>query len=394
MRARVRRDEIEKAARKALAGAGKQLEVFQEGWRKVEYHVRPVLFAAGADRISVSGWDLDAAVMVSAPAEVEEEGQAVVDGGDLAGIAARIPEETAEVELKGEDLVLRAGAKKEWRIRVLEGREAPDWKDRLSGEVASAEIETQAFQRAIVAGGRWYDKGQYWAIGGVLVEADRAGVLNVVSSDRYRLAWASAELAAGPGGAGGARVLVPGRKLALARMFGGERVALAWGESWLFAADDAGMSIWWRGMEYAYPDYARVVPSGVEWAAECAPELLEAAARRALVLGQEERGRVPTMRLSGEDGGLVVSACGWVGDMEEKVGAELRGRGRADLNARYLIDLLEMVKDMGKVRLEFSGRKRPLVVRERMGSVAAVYVVMTRWNEEEEAVGHEDREAV
>lgn len=390
MRIRIRTDELRRAARKALAGAGKRKEAYMDILGKhQEYAQRPVLITALEDgRIKISGWDLDAEVTASAPAEVEELGLIQVDGADLLGIAQRVQTEVLEMhsESKREYLVITAG-RNVWKMKAIEeelpGRHAAPPKTKTW-----ADVKGDVFHRACRLAGGWYDRGRYWAIGGVLVEVDPAGVVSIVSTDRYRLAWASAAVAAGPGGAKEGKVVIPGRKFALARLLEGDKVSLEWGDG-LYASDSAGTEIWWRGMGYEYPDYAQVIPKEVDWTVLSVPGLLHRIISRALVLGKCERDRTPTVRLAGKADELTISASGWVGDMcEVEKGVLVEGEGRAALNTRYLLDLLALLKDSGGIRLEFT--RRALLVRELTEELALVWLIVGK---QEEVVEEERKTA-
>jgi hypothetical protein len=83
-----------------------------------------ILIEADPDGVRLSGTDLDIAVSLRVPAEVEESGALTVPAKKLQELARELPELPAKVSAKGERLELRCG-RAVFRINGMTAEEFP-----------------------------------------------------------------------------------------------------------------------------------------------------------------------------------------------------------------------------------------------------------------------------
>jgi DNA polymerase-3 subunit beta len=110
-----------------------------------------ILLVADADGVRMSGTDLDIAVSLQVPAEVEEEGALTVPAKKFQELARELPEQPARITTKGDRLELVCG-RASFRLNGLPRDEFPafpsvdfneSWK--LRGDVLQQLIRQTAF---------------------------------------------------------------------------------------------------------------------------------------------------------------------------------------------------------------------------------------------------------
>ena len=184
------------------------------------------------------------------------------------------------------------------------------------------------------------------------------GVLRLVATDTHRLAVRTARIDSGAGEPTAA--IVPLKAIQLVQKIpAGETITLQLGQHRAaFLGENA--AVYTQLIEGQYPNYQRVIPqeSTRQWT--LMTQDFRNALRRAYLVARSNSNKV-YLRTDGEK--LVISARGDVGEATERVDLVRVGDDlEIAFNARYLLDVMEVVKSVGVV-MELTEALRPAVVK-------------------------------
>jgi DNA polymerase-3 subunit beta len=195
------------------------------------------------------------------------------------------------------------------------------------------------------------------ALTGIRMEFE-GDTLRLVATDTHRLAVRTARIDSGAGEPTAA--IVPLKAIQLVQKIpAGETITLQLGQHRAaFLGENA--AVYTQLIEGQYPNYQRVIPqeSTRQWT--LMTQDFRNALRRAYLVARSNSNKV-YLRTDGEK--LVISARGDVGEATERVDLVRVGDDlEIAFNARYLLDVLEVVKSEGVV-LELTEALRPAVVK-------------------------------
>ena len=297
-----------------------------------------ILIEAGPEGVQMSGTDLDIAVTLRVPAEVEEPGAITVPAKKLQELARELPEAPARITTTGERFELACG-KATFRLNGMPRDEFPTFPEvdfasswRVSGEVMGRMIERTSFAVSTEES-RPILNGVLWQL------ADRE--MRMVATNGHRLAKLTipAESAQAPN----TDLIVPPKALAqVQRLFDtGSEIEVARSENHLGFRQD-GTQVYTRLIEGPYPNYEQVIPKDNDRIAIADKETLTRALRRMAVVASEQTHRVrlafagTALRLSVETPDL--------GDAHEEIEVSYEGPALdIGFNVNYLLDVLNNV---------------------------------------------------
>lgn len=215
-----------------------------------------ILLEAEGDSVKMSGTDLDIAVSVQVPAEVEESGALTVPAKKFEELARELPEHPARVARKGDRLELTCG-RASFRLNGLPRDEFPtfpsvdfgeSWK--IRGEILHMLIRQTSYAVSTEES-RPILNGVLWQLGDT--------EMRMVATNGHRLA--RMRVPSESPGAPRVDLIVPPKALAqVERLFGAEdEIEVARSENYLgFRCD--GTWIYTRLIEGPYPNYEQVIP--------------------------------------------------------------------------------------------------------------------------------------
>jgi DNA polymerase III subunit beta len=315
-----------------------------------------ILMEAGPDGVQLSGTDLDIAVTLRVPAEVEEPGAITVPAKKLQELARELPEHPARITTTGERFELVCG-KATFRLNGMPRDEFPTFPQvdfssswRIQGSLMSRMIERTSFavsteeSRPILNGVLWQ-----------LSERE----MRMVATNGHRLAKLS--VPAESGDAPHADLILPPKALAqVQRLFSAdEEIEVARSENHL-GFRQAGIQVYTRLIEGPYPNYEQVIPRDNDRIAIADKEVLTRSLRRMAVVASDQTHRVRlsfvgrTLRLSVETPDL--------GDAHEEVEVDYDGEALdIGFNANYLLEVLRYMPTE-EVRLSFKAPERAATV--------------------------------
>jgi DNA polymerase III subunit beta len=315
-----------------------------------------ILIEAEGDGVRLSGTDLDIAVTLRVPADVEQEGAITVPAKKLQELARELPEHPVRVTTTGERFELVCG-KATFRLNGMPRDEFPtfpqvdfeaSWK--MPGALMSTMIERTSFAVSTEES-RPILNGVLWQL------ADRE--MRMVATNGHRLAKLA--IPAEAGSAPHADLIVPPKALSqVQRLFNGnEEIEVARSENHL-GFRQAGVQVYTRLIEGPYPNYDQVIPRDNDRIATADKDVLTRALRRMAVVASEQTHRVRLsfvgrmLRLSVETPDL--------GEAHEEMELEYDGEPLdIGFNANYLLEVLRYMPS-SEVKLSFKAPERAATV--------------------------------
>lgn len=315
-----------------------------------------ILIEAGPDGVTMSGTDLDIAVSVHVPAEVESEGALTVPAKKLQELARELPEHPVRLAAKGDRLELVCG-RASFRLNGMARDEFPtfpavdfteSWK--VPGMVLQELIRQTSFavsteeSRPILNGVLWQ------------LEEQR---MRMVATNGHRLARLTVAVD-GPG-SGREDLIIPPKALAqVERLFSGDvEIEIARSENHLGFRHD-GTQVFTRLIEGPYPNYEQVIPRDNDKLMMADKNLLSQALRRMAVVASDQTHRVrlgfstDTLRFSVETPDL--------GEAHEELEVEYKGEALdIGFNAAYLLEVLRYIPS-DEVKVSFKAPERAATI--------------------------------
>lgn len=325
-----------------------------------------LLLTIVGERLSVSGFDLEASTEVDLEVNAGEDGQALVSGRLLADITKALPPHPVDVTVDGSRLSIVCGSAR-FTLPTMPVEDYPRLPrmPTTAGTVPSGDFATAVGQVAIAAG----RDDTLPMLTGVRLEIDGTR-LTLAATDRYRLAVRELDWNPENPSAEAAQVLVPARTLADAAksLSHSDSITLA------LASGGAGEGIigftgttngrasraTTRLLDATFPAYRSLLPN--EWSSSAditvAP-LAEAVRRVALVAD-----RNTPVRLEFADGSLALTAGGDdEGRAEENLEVSYDGEPiTTAFNPQFLLDGLGALT-APTARLLFTSANKPVVLR-------------------------------
>ena len=324
-----------------------------------------ILIEAGEGGVQMSGTDLDIAVTLRVPAEVEEPGAITVPAKKLQELARELPEAPARITTTGERFELACG-KATFRLNGMPRDEFPTFPEvdfsaswRVSGELMTRMIERTSFAVSTEES-RPILNGVLWQL------ADRE--MRMVATNGHRLAKLT--IPAEAGNAPHADLIVPPKALAqVQRLFSPEdEIEVARSENHLGFRQD-GTRVYTRLIEGPYPNYEQVIPKDNDRVALADKETLTRSLRRMAVVASEQTHRV-RMAFAGSALRLSVETPD-LGDAHEEIEVDYQGPALdIGFNANYLLEVLRYMPSE-EVKLSFKAPERAATVEPSEDSEGA-----------------------
>jgi DNA polymerase-3 subunit beta len=331
-----------------------------------------ILVEADAEGVRMSGTDLDIAVSLRVPAEVEEGGALTVPAKKLQELARELPEQPARIATKGDRLELTCG-RATFRLNGMPRDEFPTFPTvdfsqswRVTGKVLHELIQHTAFAVSTEES-RPILNGILWQLG------ERE--MRMVATNGHRLArMAVATEAPAPSSAD---LIVPPKAMAqVQRLFGPEsEIEVARSDNHL-GFREGGTQVFTRLIEGPYPNYEQVIPKDNDKIAVADRAALTQALRRMAVVASEQTHRV---RLSFHAGTLRFTVeTPDLGEAQEELEVDYRGEPLdIGFNAAYLLEVLRYIPT-DDVRMTFKAPERAATIEPlaREGETAPDYLCL------------------
>ena len=311
-----------------------------------------ILIEVGVDSVAMSGTDLDIAVSVSVPAEVDDQGSLTVPAKKLQELARELPEHPVRLSTKGDRLELTCG-RAAFRLNGMPRDEFPtfptvdfssSWK--VKGSTLHDLIRQTSFavsseeSRPILNGVLWQLSDDH---------------MRMVATNGHRLARMT--VAVNAPGTPKTDLIVPPKALAqVERLFSDDDdVEVARSENHIGFRKE-GTQVYTRLIEGPYPNYEQVIPKDNDKYAIAARSTLTQVLRRMAVVASDQTHRVRlsfttnTLRFAVETPDL--------GEAHEDLEVEYSGEPMdIGFNANYLLEVLRYMPGED-VKLTFKAPER------------------------------------
>jgi DNA polymerase-3 subunit beta len=311
-----------------------------------------ILIDVSGDTVGMSGTDLDIAVSLRVPAEVDEPGSLTVPAKKLQELARELPEHPVKITTKGDRFELSCG-RATFKLNGMPRDEFPTFPSvnfdeswRVKGDVLQQLIHQVSFAVSTEES-RPILNGVLWQLG--------ENEMRMVATNGHRLARMGANVASP--GAPRADLIVPPKALAqVERLFGPEDdIEVARSENHLGFRMN-GTEVFTRLIEGPYPNYEQVIPRDNDKVATASKTALTQALRRMAVVASDQTHRV---RLSFAPGTLRLAVeTPDLGEAQEELEIDYAGEVLdIGFNAAYLLEVLRYIPG-DDVKLTFKAPER------------------------------------
>jgi DNA polymerase III subunit beta len=317
-----------------------------------------LLLVAEDGVVTLSGTDLDTAVMVRVPAEVEGEGAITAPARKLQEIARELPPAPVHLSTQGDTITVASGRSR-FKLNGLPRDEFPAFPQvsfensvKLTGAALHQLISHVAFAvsteetRPILNGVLWQLQGDD---------------MRMVATNGHRLAKMTIPREGGSGGAVEGDFIVHPRALNLVQKLLGpdDSVEVARSDNHIgFRGEN--VEIYTRLIEGPYPNYEQVIPKDNDKHMVAEKQTLAAAIRRMAIVASDQTHRIrmslggPMLRFSVQTPDL--------GEATEELPVEYEGEPlEIGFNANYLLELLRFMPTE-EVKMSFRAPERAATI--------------------------------
>lgn len=332
-----------------------------------------VLIECKKGDIRISATDLEVGVRGRIQGEVVKEGAITLNAKKLYEIVREAPEESIQIKRLENDWAEIKSGRSVFKIVGLDAKEFPQF-PKFAGERLSSVpvgLVKEMIEKTIFAAST--DETRY-NLNGVYAEELGGGKLRMVSTDGHRLALIEREV--GPLGLEKG-VILPKKGLAeLKKLLEDANeglVSIGVKENMALMVKDE-VELFMRLIEGEFPDYGKVIPKNNPIVVKIEHQELLQALRRVSILSSD---RYKGVKVELRDGRVLISASNPdLGEAVEEIEIGYRGKGLSiGFNARYLIDVLGVLKSDGEVAIELKDEMSPSVLKKEEDA-GYLYVVM------------------
>lgn len=314
---------------------------------------------AKENQLYFSATDLEIGIQCHIPAEVLEEGIAIVPARHFAEIVRRLPDTAIELQLTGDNELLIKYEESQLSIRGM-ANDFPEMPEVLEGQELqiNAAVLRQMIKQTTFAAGA--DEGRP-LFTGVLCEFEKQ-TLRMISTDTHRLALRQGELENIIEKEGAC--IVPAKILnELARLIQeDEENCLIHVARNLVSFKVANILIISRLLEGQFPNYRQVIPEKYSSKIRSRSRRFQEAVER-ISLFTALNDNSNTLHIKIEQSNMLISSQSEIGNGYEQLTIESEGDAvNIAFNAKYLLDAFKAM-DAETISLEFTGPLSPCIIR-------------------------------
>lgn len=321
-----------------------------------------VLLTAEGDGVVVAATDQQIGVRRRCEAKVKKKGSTTANGRMLHDIVRELPEGNLSVRsLENHWIEIQSG-KSRFKVVGIDPQEFPAM-PRMAQEAEEivripAQTLGEMIGRSLFAVS--VDETRV-NLSGIYVDRSEAGLLRLVATDGHRLAMVARPV---EGLTRSDSVILPRKGIVELRRLlegGDEPVALAT-RSPVVHATRGAVELSMRLVEGEFPDYRQVIPTTSTRHVGVGLEALEGALRRVSLVSSEISHGI---KIAATEGALRISSVNPDrGEAEEEIEAEFSGEPvTVGFNARYLLDVLNVVSPGARVELSLGDELSPGIVK-------------------------------
>jgi DNA polymerase-3 subunit beta len=336
-----------------------------------------VLLESVDDGVAITATDQEVGVRRHCEAKLKKKGALTAGARKLYEIVRECPEGPLVVGSLENNWIEVSSGKSRFKIVGLDPKEFPAMPrpaqeqrgDRQTVDVPSATLR-EMIQRTIFAVSS--DETRL-NLSGIFVERPEKGKLRMVATDGHRLSMITRSV---EGASAGGGVIIPRKgvvEISKAIETGDDLVSITLHGGVAHAARGR-VELSMRLVEGEFPDYKQVMPQKSERRMTVGVEPLLAALRRVSIVSSE---RTRGVKLQLDPGRLEISSINPdVGEASDELAVDYDGEPLSiGFNAKYFIDLLNVLPESERVEVGFNDEVSPGMVRCE-GDLDYAYVVM------------------
>jgi DNA polymerase-3 subunit beta len=334
-----------------------------------------VLLSADNDGVTVAATDQQIGVRRRCAAKVKRKGSTTANGRMLHDIVRELPAGELHLRSFENHWIEIASGKSRFKVVGIDPQEFPAMpRIAKDAEKQVAELPAVALSEMIARTLFAVSVDETRVnLSGIYVDRTEAGLLRMVATDGHRLAMVTRKIEGLQASNG---VILPRKGvIELRRLLeeGDEPIAIATKPP-VVHASRGPVELSMRLVEGEFPDYRQVIPTALSRHVSVDLEALEGALRRVSLVSSEISHGV---RLAAEAGSLKVSSINPDrGEAEEEIDAEVDGKPIVvGFNARYLLDVLNVLSPGSRVELNLGDELSPGLVKTA-DDPDFIYVVM------------------
>jgi DNA polymerase-3 subunit beta len=332
-----------------------------------------VLVEAEKGNIRVTATDLEIGVRGGVDGEVLKEGSVTLSAKKLYEIIREVPDEQIRLKRLDNDWVEIRSGKSVFKIVGMEAREFPQFPQIDSRALSTTPGSSlkEMIERTLFAVST--DETRY-SLNGVFIEESAHGKVRMVATDGHRLAYEEKSISS-LGLAKG--VILPRKGLSeLKKLLESNDdgvVSIGFKENMGFVVKGR-VELFMRLIDGEFPDYTKVIPKSNPHLAKIMHDDLLQALRRVSILSNE---RYKGVKIDFNDSKVSISANNPdLGEAVEDLEVDYNGKSiTVGFNARYMIEVLNVLPSEGEIEIELKDELRPSVIRQS-GDDAYLYVLM------------------
>jgi len=329
-----------------------------------------VLFSAENGEIQLQSTDLEVSIRNTAPALIEQDGQAVLPGKLLSDIVRNLPEAAVTIETDGDTAHVRC-QQSSFTVRTLNPSDFPKFPEVAVEKTISLPGETLVAMVKQVSRAVSRDETRA-VLTGILLVVEGPGV-RMVATDSYRLAVREVVLEKVAGE--DIEVVIPGRALEEVTRLAGANEEVVLGVSDNQIVFEFGRTVFvTRRIEGSFPNYKQLIPKESETTAVVSSEELTAAVKRVSLMALHNSPLRVSVNVA--DQTLSLSATTQdVGDASEDLMVKAEGNDvEIAFNHGFLMDGLSSAT-AENVRLEVQNALKPGLLKTE-GDEGFLYLLM------------------
>jgi len=307
------------------------------------------LIQAAGGIMSVTGFNLDLGITVTAPAVVEAEGAVALPYRLLAGLVSRMDADQA-VTLHNGGLTASSGS---YGLAV---QDAADYPAMPAVEAPSAELALSAGVRACMTAAST-DASK------ALLQGIHLANGHMEATDGHRLMRYAVDLPSG------IDLVLPASTM---RLLQDHTVAIAHAGGQAVITTDDNITIYSRIIDGTYPDVAKLIPADFKHTITIDRHRFTRALERVALIGEAHNSVV---KLTATPGSLTITAEADANNGKELLAADGTATGTWAFNVHYLLDGLKAFRSAESVTLSANGPTTPVVLTP-MDDTDRTYLVM------------------
>jgi DNA polymerase III subunit beta len=315
-----------------------------------------ILFHTDENGVQMSGTDLDVAVRLHVPADVDTAGTLTAPGKKLQEIVRELPDELVKVQTRGDQIELRCG-RSHFKLNGLPADDFPalpsvsfDGGWQTSGAELISLVRHTSFAVST--------EETRPVLNGVLWEL-RDGEMRMVATNGHRLA--RMRIPTGPSVESTTQLIVPPAALQqVQRLFSGDdTIQVARGGNHLGFRSE-GTEVYTRLIEGTYPNYEQVIPKDNDRIAIVDRRPLESAIKRVAAVASDQTHRI---RLELSENRMVFNVLTPdLGEAHDELEVAYEGEDLTiGFNANYLLEVLRYM-ETDEVRMSFKAPERAAII--------------------------------